>query len=69
MHMRRTELYITVQDSSKIMVNYPIRIWMIFSSGGRALLVSGEDEKEDPSGFCSLETEKRRRACMGISMG
>ena len=34
----------------------------------RSLLVSGEDEKEDPLGFRSLETEKRRRAILGISV-
>ena len=33
----------------------------------RSLLVSGEDEKEDPSGFRSLETEKRRRTFHGKS--
>ena len=38
-------------------------------SGERSLLVSGADEKEDPSGFCSLETEKRRRAIHGNPHG
>ena len=37
-------------------------------SGERSLLVSGADEKEDPLGFRSLETEKRRRAILGIPM-
>ena len=37
-------------------------------SGNRALLVSGEDEKEDPSGFRTLETKERRRAGMGVSV-
>ena len=37
-------------------------------SGGRSLLVSGEAEKERPIGFCSLETEKRRRAGVGVAL-
>ena len=37
-------------------------------SGNRALQVSGEDQKEDPPGFCALETKERRRTLLGISM-
>ena len=37
-------------------------------SGGRSLLVSGEDEKRRSIGFCSLETEKRRRAGVGVAL-
>ena len=38
-------------------------------SGGRELLVSGQDEKEDPAGFRTLETEKGRRAVLGRHHG
>ena len=38
-------------------------------SGNRSLLVSGEDQKEDPLDFRPVETEKRRRTFLGISMG
>ena len=38
-------------------------------AGNRSLLVSGEDEKEDPLDFCTLETEKRGRTILEISMG
>ena len=38
-------------------------------SGGRALLVSGEDEKRRFTGFCIMETKERGRAGMEISMG
>lgn len=37
-------------------------------SGGRSLLVTGEDEKEDPLDFCALETEKRGGARLGVSV-
>ena len=37
-------------------------------SGGRSLLVTGEDEKRGSSGLCTLETEKRGRTCMGVTM-
>mgnify|MGYP000134545345 CR=1 FL=1 len=36
-------------------------------SGGRSLLVSGEDEKEDPLDLF-FGNRKRRRACVGVSL-
>ena len=38
-------------------------------SGGRALLVSGEDEKEDSLEFCSLETAKKKANLHGFLHG
>ena len=37
-------------------------------SGFRSLQVSGEDQKEDPLDFVLVETEKRRRTILEISM-
>ena len=41
---------------------------MIWQSGGRSLLVTGEDEKEDSLGFCALEAEKKGRTCLEVTM-
>ena len=37
-------------------------------SGFREIKVTGEEDKEDPTGFRSLEAEKRRRAVLGVSV-
>ena len=36
-------------------------------SGFRSLQVSGEDQKEDPLDFCSLETEERGRTILAFT--
>ena len=42
----------------KNMANFPIKIWMICSSGNRSLLVTGEDQKEDPLDFVLWKPKK-----------
>ena len=37
-------------------------------SGFRELKVTGEEDKEDPTDFRSLEAEKGRRAVLGVSL-
>ena len=38
--------------------NFPTKIWTICRSGGRSLLVTGEDQKEDPLDFVLWKPKK-----------
>ena len=56
--MQRTERYIFVQDSSKYYGKLSHKNLDDLRSGNRALLVSGEDEKEDPLDFVLWKPKK-----------
>ena len=69
MHMQQTmELYISVQESSKITESCPIRIWMICNPVIVHFMVTGEDQKEDPLDFVLWKPKKEGEPYMGVSM-
>ena len=66
--MRRTEPFTSVQEVS--------RLWKAvhknlddLQSGGRELLVSGQDEKEDPLDFVLWKPEKKTASRSGMHRG
>ena len=59
MPMKRTELFnYRTRKFARIPASCPIKIWIDLQSGGRALLVSGEDEKEDSLDFVLWKPKK-----------
>ena len=49
---------ISVPENSRITESFLIRIWMTCSAGNRSLLVTGEDQKEDPLDFVLWKPKK-----------
>ena len=56
--MYRRHRLLSVPVNSTSTESFPTRIWMILRSGGRSLLVTGEDQKEDPLDFVLWKPKK-----------